>query len=79
MTGKTYHRWIVMGGCMETIAHLHILAADKDEALFKWHQHFGERVTGWTVDATNIDIDRPDMARYWENNGYSYYFGGYTY
>lgn len=73
------HKYIVTGGVMEYMAHLHCLATSKEDALQKWQKAFPDCHSEVFLPEV-VDVDeRPDMLKHWKWDGYRYYAGAYRY
>lgn len=72
-------RYVVMGGVMEYMAHLHCIAESEEEALVKWDAAFPTCARAvFLPEAVSLE-ERSDMAKHWTHDGYRYYSGGYRY
>lgn len=76
---KKDKRYIVMGGLMEYMAHLHCEAESVDDALAKWRAAFPDcPEEAFLPEAVSL-AEHPNMAKHWEYDGSRYYSGGYKY
>jgi len=72
-------RYIVIGGLMEYMAHLHCEADSEEEALAKWDKAFP------TCDRRMFEpyalslAKHSNMVKHWRHDGHRYYSGGYRY
>jgi len=72
-------RYIVMGGVMEYMAHLHCEATSEGEALDKWRVAFPDCPERTFLPEVVSLSERPDMTKHWKYDGHRYYSGGYRY
>lgn len=76
---KRDNRYIVIGGCLEHMAHLDCTADSEEEALAKWDAAFPDfSRTMFSPEAVSLE-KYPDMERHWTYDGDRYYSGGYRY